>query len=98
MEVAHVEKNYINNYQEVVNDDGTPKIFSFNITKPGKIYLGLEYYNPRMYPEGCHQYTTGQVTVMTPSGTILFSTTVDDGIRIGRLVRDNRSSSRLLLI
>jgi hypothetical protein len=66
VEVAKIEKGFVNNYLEVVNDNGNGKAFTFNVTKAGKIYIGLEYYNARMYPVGCHDYTYGYITLLTP--------------------------------
>jgi len=46
-------------YLEVIGDNGTTNAFNVTVEQGGKIYLGIEYYNPRMYPEGCHDYTSG---------------------------------------
>jgi hypothetical protein len=77
-EIGKMEKGFVNNYLEVLNDDGSGKAFSFNVTKAGKIYIGLEYYNSRMYPIGCHNYTYGHITLLTPQGAIISSTYTDD--------------------
>jgi len=48
------------------------------VQKPGRIYIGLQYYARRQYPTGCHDYTYGYLTLMTKDGTIISSMYTDD--------------------
>jgi hypothetical protein len=89
VEVAYYYDNFVHNYLEVVNDDGTSKAFSINRTVSGKAYIGVEYYNPRMYPSGCHTYTEGYITLLTASGTMISSIWTSDYLGFNYFDFDN---------
>jgi hypothetical protein len=79
--VVHYHSTYLNNYLEVLNDNGTIKYYNITIPQQGPLYIGIEYYNPRLYPYGCRcggDTLYGEVTLMTPQGTLIANFYTDD--------------------
>ena len=48
--IGFYDDSYINNYLEVLSDTGATQTFTFTTAKTGVNYIGIEFYNPRMYP------------------------------------------------
>lgn len=72
--VNYYTDTYKTTYLEVTNDDLSQKTYSFNITTKGEYYIGVEFYNPRMYPAGCKStYSNGYMSVLTGTGAALSS-------------------------
>jgi hypothetical protein len=78
VEVAHVVPSFQQLYVDVQNDSGIEQIFNFTVTTPGKTYVGVEYYSPRMYPDNCHNYTVGVMSLLSSAGTIISMTFTSD--------------------
>ena len=78
VEVAHVVPSFQQLYVDVQNDSGIEQIFNFTVTAPGKTYVGVEYYSPRMYPDNCHNYTVGIMSLLSSTGTIISMTYTSD--------------------
>jgi hypothetical protein len=78
VEVAHVIPSFQQLFVDVQNDTGVSQAFNFTVNTPGKTYVGVEYYSPRMYPDFCHNYTVGVMTLLSSSGTIISMTFTSD--------------------
>jgi hypothetical protein len=71
IEIAHSNPSYQMSYVDFQMDDGTEKGIKITTTTAGHIYIGLEYYSPRMYADKCHNYTIGVASLFTQDGTLL---------------------------
>jgi hypothetical protein len=70
--IGYFVDSYINNYLEVLTDTGFTQTFTFTLNKAGTTFVGVEFYNPRMYPlTNCHYYTYATVYLYTSSGSYL---------------------------
>jgi hypothetical protein len=53
--IGYYIDSYINNYLEVLSDAGTTQTYTFTTTAAGTQYVGIQFYDPRMYPlQNCH--------------------------------------------
>ena len=52
-EVAEVRDDFTVKYAEVLGDDGSKRYFSIVVTNSAPLYIGIEFYTPRMYPINC---------------------------------------------
>ena len=43
------------NYYEKKNDNGNWNSYTFTLARAQNIYIGGDFYNPRMYAAGCRQ-------------------------------------------
>lgn len=68
--VGFQHDDYINNYYEVLNDDLKAKYFTFSIDKTAEAFVGIQFYDNNMYPNGCHKMgnSKGYLSVFTASG------------------------------
>jgi hypothetical protein len=48
--IGYFIDSYVNNYLEVLSDTGATQSFTFTTTAAGTQYVGIEFYDPRMYP------------------------------------------------
>ncbi len=49
----------MHNTYEVISDDSTVKYFNFTLTNStNDVYVLIDFYNKRMYPEGCRTDST----------------------------------------
>lgn len=71
--VGMFNDNYTHNVLDVQNDNGTTNTYYFNLTKNATTFVGVQYYNPRMYPYGCKNATQGTMTFYAGNGTKLYS-------------------------
>jgi hypothetical protein len=56
----------------------TARDFIFNVTQPGEAWVGVAFYNRRMYPSGCKVgYTAGQAKLYK-DGVYIQSLRLDD--------------------
>lgn len=70
--IGYYVDTYINNYLEVLSDTGSTQTFTFTLSKAGPAFVGVEFYNPRMYPlTSCHYYTYATVYLYSSSGSYL---------------------------
>lgn len=80
IEVAQRMPGYERTYVEVLNDDGLNNGFRFSLNASGEVYLGVEYYSPRMYPDACMNATTtyGVMALFTTTGDLISYTYMSD--------------------
>jgi hypothetical protein len=71
VEIVHYNPSYVMSYIDTQNDTGAEYGFNLTITTPGHIYVGMEYYSPRMYPNSCHNYTYGVASIFTKDGVLI---------------------------
>jgi hypothetical protein len=81
--VAFYKDAYVNSYKEILSDvAGTSTAYKFTVTTAGEYYVGVEFYDTRMYPTACKSGSAstsyGTLTIATSSGTSLYSATVYD--------------------
>ena len=56
-------------HYEVLNDDGNTKVFNFEVPSDQKGYVGMSFYNKRMYPENCKKdKASGKFILIDPKG------------------------------
>jgi hypothetical protein len=45
--------NWVVSTAEALTDDGRKRRFDFSVTSATELYVGITFYNPRMYANGC---------------------------------------------
>ncbi len=72
------------NYYERLNDDGQWKSYTFTLANNQDVFIGADFYNPRMYASGCRQglQTKGQYTLFRGS-TVIDRYSFDDKLGYG---------------
>lgn len=78
LEIFHSNPDYYMTYIDTQNDTGSEYGFTFTTNQTGHIYVGIEYYSPRMYPSSCHNYTYGIGSIFTMDGTLISSSYTSD--------------------
>lgn len=51
--VNYFNTNYRVNYYEQLNDDGSQRSYTFTLKRAQEVYIGADFYDPRMYADGC---------------------------------------------
>lgn len=52
-QVNFFSDNWNVNYYERKNDDGSWKTYTFTLARAQTVFIGGDFYNPRMYASGC---------------------------------------------
>lgn len=85
----YFQVNYINNdwyqsYYERKNDDGQWKTYTFTLKRSQDVFIGMDFYNPRMYAQGCRggQKSKGYFNLYRGS-TLLDKYVFDDSLGYG---------------
>lgn len=77
-QIGYFIDSYVHNVLDIQGDTGTTNTYYFNLTKTANTFVGVQYYNPRMYPLGCHSETYGYMYIYTKSGTLLYQGWAED--------------------
>jgi len=80
--ISYYFDDYVVSYADLVNQSKAPtQTFSFTLTKDApSMYAGMEFFNPRMYPNGCHARGSNRGTVsITYEGKAAGSRSMSDG-------------------
>ena len=56
--ISYIDDNYIHSSVKVLNATTAPKRFEFNLTSTLDGFIGMDYYDTRMYPRGCKNSST----------------------------------------
>ncbi len=72
------------NYYERLNDDGSWKSYTFTLASNQDVFLGADFYNPRMYAPGCRagQASKGSYNLLRGS-TVIDRYSFDDRLGYG---------------
>ena len=70
-DISEMRDDFIVKYTEVLGDDGSKKQFSINVMNKGPVNIGMEFYNPRMYPKACKTGTTLAIAELLLNGKII---------------------------
>ena len=52
-QVNYFRDSWNTNYYERLNDDGSWRTYTFTLSRAQDVFIGADFYNPRMYAEGC---------------------------------------------
>lgn len=52
-QVNYIHDDWSQNYYERKSDDGKWKSYTFTLSRSQDIFIGMDFYNPRMYASGC---------------------------------------------
>jgi hypothetical protein len=83
-QVNYIHDDYKTSYYERKNDDGNAKTYTFTIGRQQEVFVGMDFYNPRMYASGCRggQQTTGSFSLLRGS-TVLDKYSFNDQLGFG---------------
>jgi hypothetical protein len=69
--INYYSESFVNNYLEVLNDNGSANYYSFTLATTGYVYLSVDFYTARMYPLSCRgplDQSNGLLSLQTLSG------------------------------
>jgi hypothetical protein len=73
--VGYIDNSFVNNYLSVSGTTTSTKYtYTFTMATAGEAWIGVEFYNPRMYPYGCKTSSTTGLMKILKSGTSLIYT------------------------
>ena len=68
--ISYYSKDKHSSHYEVLNDNGKTREFTFELPIEQEAFIGISFYNRRMYPEMCRKsMTTSQFTLILPDGS-----------------------------
>ena len=95
--------NFYHNFIEVTNEALTSRTFQFTLPAASKAFVGIEFYNPRMYPltcrdsVGCYQ-AYGYMTLKSSAGTQLYGGWAQDWLGFSHYEGDLAAGTYTLTI
>jgi len=75
--VGYFKDDNVNNYYDMEDTtSGTLYSFNFTLNQSADTWMGVQFYNERMYPEGCKddsQVTSGLMRIYSEDSTLVYT-------------------------
>jgi hypothetical protein len=77
--VSFYDDNKVTNYYEVLGDNGSTDAFTFTVPADQEAYLGVQYYDRRMYANNCLTGNVNGILALVNSAGHMDTLAITDG-------------------
>jgi hypothetical protein len=84
MSIAHYHDGFVSSSSTVYGDNGVYKSFTFTLPSDQEGFVGVDLYDPRMYPKGCYTGSSAYIKLMKGT-TVVEDRSVSAGEYFGTL-------------